>query len=256
MTTGPSPAAVSVDRYLERIGYAGSRRPSAETLSAIHRAHMLAVPFETFDCQPGRPVTIDPHAAIDKIVGRRRGGFCFELNGAFAELLRALGFDVVLLAARPGLGSAPPFAHLVLLVTLGERWLVDVGFGDSFLEPLSLDGPEIQVREQGRRYQLTRQSDEWTMRQLDGGEPEGYTFTVRPRAHEDFAERCLFYSSSPESSFVQRHVCSLALPDGRVTLTEGRLITTRSGHRTDEPVAVEARARVLRDVFGVVVQGG
>jgi N-hydroxyarylamine O-acetyltransferase len=252
MTPGPS-TAVSVDRYLERIGYAGSRRPTAETLRAIHRAHMLAVPFETLDCRPGRPVTVDPLAATDKIVSRRRGGFCFELNGAFAELLRALGFDVALLAARPGIGSAPPFSHLVLLVTLGERWLADVGFGDSFLEPLSLDGPRVQVREQDRRYELTRRFDEWTMRQLDSAEEEGYTFTLTARTHEDFAERCLYYSGSPESNFVRRPVCSLALPDGRVTLTEGRLITTRSGHRSDEPVPADARPQVLSDVFGIVV---
>ena len=253
MTTEPSATAVSVDRYLERIGHAGRREPSAEMLRAIHRAHMLAVPFETYDCHLGRPVTADPRASMEKIVARRRGGFCYELNGAFAELLRALGFEVMLLAARPGVGSAPPFSHLVLLVTLGEWWLADVGFGDSFLEPLSLDGPRIQVREQDRRYQLTRRSDEWTMEQLDGAEQEGYTFTLTARTYEDFAERCRYYSTSPESSFVRRPVCSMALPDGRVTLSGGRLITTRSGHRNAQPVPSEARADVLRDVFGVVL---
>src|ERR1017187_10297680 len=125
--------------YLERIGYSGSTEPSAETLRALQRAHMLAVPFENLDIHLGRPIVCDEDRFLHKIINERRGGFCYELNGAFAALLRALGFKVTLLSARVAGsdGSASPeFDHLTLRVDLDEPWLADVGFGDSFIEPL------------------------------------------------------------------------------------------------------------------------
>ena len=108
--------------YLERIGYSGSTEPSAETLRALHRAHMLAVPFENLDIHLGRKIVCDESRFLHKIVNERRGGFCYELNGAFAALLRGLGFQVTLLSARvacaDGITSGPEFDHLTLLVHL------------------------------------------------------------------------------------------------------------------------------------------
>src|SRR6185369_11099575 len=96
----------------------------------------------------GESIVLDEDALYTKIVDQRRGGFCYELNGLFAGLLRALGFDVAMLAAgvaRPDGSFGPIFDHMALMVTLNERWLVDVGFGDSFLEPLLLDSRDDQV---------------------------------------------------------------------------------------------------------------
>lgn len=132
---------MDVTSYLERIGYSGALTPNAETLASIHRAHLFTVPFENLDIGWKRGIRIDQQASVRKIVEHCRGGFCYELNGAFAALLQALGFKVTLLSARipSGDGSyGPEFDHLTLRVDLGEPWLADVGFGDCFIDPLRL----------------------------------------------------------------------------------------------------------------------
>src|SRR5918911_3762110 len=133
---------MDVEAYLERIDYRGPLEPTAETLRRLHVAHLLAVPFENLSIHAGEPIVLEDGALFDKVVARRRGGFCYELNGLFAALLRELGFNVGMLSAavarREG-GFGPEFDHMALLVTLEERWLADVGFGDSFVEPLLLD---------------------------------------------------------------------------------------------------------------------
>src|SRR5215204_5389972 len=128
--------------YLERINYSGPLEPTAETLRRLQLAHLLAVPFENLSIRAGEPIVLDDEALFEKVVGRRRGGFCYELNGLFAALLRALGFQVTLLSAgvaRADGTFGPDFDHMALLVTLEDRWLADVGFGDSFRDPLRLD---------------------------------------------------------------------------------------------------------------------
>jgi len=146
---------VDVAAYLHRIHYRGPLAPTAETLRALHLAHHLAVPFENLDIHLGQPIILDEARFYDKIVRRRRGGFCYELNGLFAALLRELGFDVTTLSARvidtqPGM-IGPEFDHLVLLVQLEERWLADVGFGDSFRETAPSPGRAGAMDQPGSR---------------------------------------------------------------------------------------------------------
>jgi hypothetical protein len=141
---------VSADAYLERIGYSGVTDPNSDTLRALHRAHLFTVPFENLDIGLKRTIPCDAEAAVRKIVEQRRGGFCYELNGAFAWLLRALGFHVTLLSARVGRADGslgPEYDHLTLRVDLDQPWLADVGFGDSFLDPLRLQPDWSKSRE-------------------------------------------------------------------------------------------------------------
>src|SRR5689334_10616650 len=160
---------MDVHAYLDRIGYRGAIEPTFETLAALQRAHLLAAPFENLDIGLGRPIVLDHGLLFDKIVTRRRGGFCYELNGLFAELLRALGFHVTRLAAgvaRADGEFGPEFDHLTLLVRepnqSGTQWLVDVGFGDSFRAPLRLaDG--LEQPQDGRAYRLDRDGERWTL---------------------------------------------------------------------------------------------
>ncbi len=134
---------MDVGAYLARIGYSGPPTPTLETLQGLHEAHYRTVPFENLDIALGRPIRLEETALFEKIVVRRRGGFCYELNGLFAALLRALGFRVTLLSA--GVMSSrrrefgPEFDHLSLRVALAEPWLADVGFGEAFCRPLLLD---------------------------------------------------------------------------------------------------------------------
>ncbi|TDI15991.1 MAG: arylamine N-acetyltransferase, partial [Acidobacteria bacterium] len=98
---------MEINAYLKRIGYRGSRQPTAETLRQLHRAHLLAVPFENLDIPLGHPIVLSLPSFYDKIVRRRRGGFCYELNGLFGWLLEQLGFTVVMLSARVFEGAQP-----------------------------------------------------------------------------------------------------------------------------------------------------
>ena len=231
--------------YLKRINYHGPLEPTAETLRRLHLAHLLAVPFENLSIHWGEAIVLDDEALFEKIVARGRGGFCYELNGSFAALLRALGFDVAMLSAgvmndRGEFG--PEFDHMTLMVTLAERWLADVGFGDSFREPLRLD--ERAEQAQGRRaYRIEEAGGgRLTLNERDegGGWKPQYRFGLEPHAFDDYAEMCRFHQTSPESHFTRGRVCSLLTPEGRVTLSGARLITTRGGERVERELADEA----------------
>lgn len=247
---------VDVTAYLRRINYQGPLDTCAETLRRLHRAHMLSVPFENLDIHLERSIILDESKLLSKVVERRRGGFCYELNGAFAALLRALGFNVAMLSAgvarREG-GFGPPFDHMALLVELEERWLADVGFGDSFREPLLLDYAGEQAQDEDV-YRLARDGEHLILeRRGDSGawEPQ-YRFTLRSYQLEDFAEMCRYHQTSPDSSFTQRRTCSMATAKGRVTLTGMRLITTAGGERQERALATqEEYDAALREHFGV-----
>lgn len=251
---------MDVDAYLRRIGYDGPRDASAGALRSLHRVHMLAVPFENLDIHLGRPIALDQAALFEKIVGRRRGGFCYELNGLFAALLRELGFGVTLLAAAVARGDGqfgPEFDHMALLVEAPgqtpERWLADVGFGDSFRAPLPLLERIEQRQEDGQVYRLERDGERWTMLGRAGaGWQAQYRFTLQPHDYAEYAEMCRYHQTSPESSFTRKRVCSLATPGGRITLSDLTLIVTERGERTERLLAGEQEHRAtLRELFGI-----
>ncbi|HZB44754.1 MAG TPA: arylamine N-acetyltransferase [Pyrinomonadaceae bacterium] len=244
--------------YLERIDYRGPLDPTAETLRRLQVAHLLRVPFENLSIHAGEPILLDDDALFDKIVVRRRGGFCYELNGLFAALLRALGFRVEMLSARV-MGQAgefgPEFDHMALLVSLAERWLVDVGFGDSFVEPLLLDERAEQAQG-GRAYRIDEDGDRLTLmrRDVGGAWSAQYRFGLRPHEYADYAGMCHHHQTSPESHFTRRRVCSRLTAEGRVTISQMRLITTRGDARDERELASEEEyAAALREHFGIVM---
>ena len=246
---------VDVDAYLERISYVGSREPSERTLSELHRAHMLAVPFENLDIHLGVANVLDPEHVFDKVVTRRRGGWCYELNGLFALLLEALGFAVTRYSAAVVLSDppSPDFAHLTLRVDLDRQWLADVGFGASFTRPLRLDDDGDQARD-GNTYRVTSGPD-GRMALHENGVPQ-YAFALEPRRMDEFAEMCVLQQTSPGSHFLQAPMCSRATEDGRVSLAGMRLITTTNHGRSERELESEAdRTAVLRDLFGVDLAG-
>jgi N-hydroxyarylamine O-acetyltransferase len=248
---------MDLDAYCARVRYDGPRDPTLATLRGLHRAHLLAVPFENLDIGLGRRITLDEGALFDKIVTRRRGGFCYEQNGLFAAVLRALGFDVTLMEARVSRGDGTfgiPFDHLTLMVRLAERWLADVGFGDSFIEPLRLDDPGEQVQN-GEAFRVTHDGALGLhTRRMDGEWRDQYQFFLTPRQLDDFAPGCHYHQTSPLTTFTRKRVCSLATPDGRITLSDLRLITTRDGQRDERPLADEAEFRlILRERFGIAL---
>ena len=244
---------IDAGAYLERIGYSGPTEPTAETLLALHRAHMLAVPFENLDIHLGRRNVLDPDQVFDKVVRRRRGGWCFELNGLFALLLEELGYTVTRYAASVILSDppSPDFAHLTLRVDLDEPWIADVGFGDSFTGPLRLNETGDQLRE-GRPYRL-EQADGRVVLLQDGRRQ--YVFTLTPRRLPEFQGMCDALQTPP-GHFTDAPICSLLTEDGRVSLAGMRLITTTPDARHERELADEAeRGAVLREVFGVDLGG-
>ena len=248
---------MNIDAYLKRINYQGSREPNKETLQALHLAHMLAIPFENLSIHWHEPIELNEHDLFDKIVNRGRGGFCYELNGLFAGLCQALGFNVTKLSARVSNGDStysPEFDHMTLLVELEERWLVDVGFGDSFREPLLLDSRAVQ-KQYGRNYKIHSENGKYIMsQQKDGQDWEAqYRFDLRPFQFADYVPRCQFHQTSPESHFQRSRVCSMATENGRITLSDMRLITTTfaGGREEIELQTDDAYAQALATHFGI-----
>lgn len=253
---------MNIKAYLERINYRGPLAPTAETVRALQVAHLLSVPFENLSIHAAEPIVLEDEALFRKIVEQRRGGFCYEANGLFAALLRGLGFDVQMLSAEVANadgGFSQPFDHMTLLVSLEERWLVDVGFGDSFHEPLRLD--ETAEQTQGTRaYRIVPDGDYFVMMQrsdnLSGGEWQAqYRFTLRPHQYADYAERCRYQQTSPLSHFTRGRLCTLATESGRITLSEMRFITTaNSGEKEERVLTTPAEfAAMLRERFGIVM---
>ncbi len=261
---------MDVEAYLRRIRYHSPPtlsvdlpsidRPSIDLLRSLHRAHLFTVPFENLDISLGRKIICDEARILHKVVNEHRGGFCYELNGAFAALLRALGFHVTLLSARVAHedGShGPEFDHLTLRVDLEEPWLADVGFGEGFVEPLRLECG-MEQPQNGRVYRLTRRTSDDGILGLEavveGKWKRQYAFTLQPRELSEFAGMCHYHQTSPESHFTRQRICSLATPDGRVTLSDEKLMETRAGARRERLLAGDEEWRAtLREQFGVVL---
>ncbi len=202
------------------------------------------MPFENLDIHMGRPIILENDAFYDKIVEQGRGGFCYELNGSFANLLKALGFQVSMLSARVGKkngGFTPEFDHMTLLVRLKERWLADVGFGDSFIEPKRVDSTSPQ-KEKERVYRITRKDGGRLFLRWDEKgklwKPQ-YIFRLRPRRLEEFVTRCRYQETSRNSHFRKGRMCTRLTIEGRVTLTDKKLIETRGNKRVERPLASE-----------------
>lgn len=245
---------LNVAAYRKRIEHHGATAPSIDTLRALHRQHLLTVPFENLDIYLPREIVLETPLLYQKIVEQRRGGFCYELNGLFAELLRSLGFSVTLLSSSVPRGDGvpgPEFDHLALRVDLDEPWLADVGFGELFLHPLPLRLGE--QHHDGKRWRIDEDGERWLLQRHDGERWRvEYSLSLQPRDLSEFAPMCHYHQTSPESGFTRNRICSLATPDGRLSLTGDRLIVTRGGERDEQPVESEGAWRhVLREVFGI-----
>ena len=245
---------MNVPAYLDRISYEGPLTPTVEVLRALHRAHMFAVPFENLDIGLGRKIICDESRFLHKIVNEHRGGFCYEMNGAFAALLRELGFQVTMLSARVSGGDGsdgPEFDHMALRAELEQPWLADVGFGDSFIEPLLLE-PGLEQEQFGRRYRVTPAGSGLCLEaNTDGAWQKQYLFTLQARLLSEFAAMCHYRQTSPDSTFTSKRVCSLATPEGRITVSGDKLIETRHGVREERLLTEGERLAILRERFGV-----
>lgn len=252
---------VDVTTYLARIGHDGPIQPDWATLSALQRAHLRTVPFENLDIHLGRPIQLDRDHLFQKVVLARRGGFCYELNGLFAMLLREIGFAVTLLGARFPRDHDLPTSeldHLTLQVRCRDREypvLVDVAAGrGSFPVPLRMDTDEAQPQpEVNAAFRIVPERDGYQIwRQPDGGDWEReYRFDLWPREFAEFQAGCDFHQTSPHSLFTQNRLCTILTLTGRVTLSGNTLITTAHGVRTERELDDAGGHQALRDHFGI-----
>ncbi|GAA3064587.1 arylamine N-acetyltransferase family protein [Streptomyces glomeratus] len=263
--------SAQVDAYLDRIGADHPAWPTIDVLRELQLRHLKTVPFENLSIHLGEEIVLEEKRLFDKIVGARRGGFCYELNGAFGALLAALGFDVTLLAARVygaerRLGV--PYDHLALRVRTvdGGDWLVDVGFGAHSHYPLAFGergeqpdpGGAFRVIEAGADAAGARGGRGPAYGDLDvlrDGTPQ-YRLETRPRTLGDFTVGAWWNTTSPVSHFVRSLVCSRVTEDGgRITLSGRRVtVTAPDGRKEVSDLASDEEVlEMYRERFGIVL---
>ncbi len=242
--------------YLHRISVPRPATADAATLRALHRAHQMTVPFENLSIHLSEPISLNQDDLLDKIVTRRRGGFCYELNGAFALLLQALGADVTRVAARVygGAGFGPPFDHLALVVRPADGsgpWLADVGFGSHSVYPLRFDSRSEQL-DPAARFRLA-DAPHADVDVYKDGRPQ-YRIELRVRALDDFVPTCWWQQTSPGSHFTLSTICSRLTEDGRISISGRSLIRTSGGSRDEEGLPDDdAVLTAYRDHFGIIL---
>ncbi len=250
-----------IEKYLDRIRFGDTLRPDLATLQRLHYAHMLTVPFENLDIHRGKEICLEESLLFTKIVECQRGGFCYELNGLFAALLTDIGFRVHMVSAqvyKDDGTTGPPFDHMALVVSIDkEFYLVDVGFGDSFTEPLLLSSSKDQPQNQGT-YRVCRNGLDFTVainrKYAERPIKPLFKFMLIPRHLSDFAEMCRFHQSSEHSHFTHKEICSRATPTGRITISGNKLIETDNERRhVTELRTAEHRTLALSERFGIIL---
>jgi N-hydroxyarylamine O-acetyltransferase len=248
---------MDLNSALDRIAFRGRRHASYDTLRELQRAFLLAVPFENLDIHLGRRIGITPEAVYRKVIEQRRGGFCFELNSLFHDLLFELGFEVKFLAARMMRDGRPgtPMGHMVLRVDVdGAAWLTDVGNGKSAREPLNFDGSNTTTAE-GISFRVGESEPGLALLETDddGNWQPRFIIDPQPRRRDEFHAVCDWTQTSPESIFTQRRACTLARPDGRVLLMNNQLTITERDKIEERLVRDDEYEKTLQELFGIQI---
>jgi N-hydroxyarylamine O-acetyltransferase len=244
----------SLAGYLDRIGYGGPVGTTLDCLAGIHRHQALAVPYENIDVQLKVMVSQDPAALHDKLVRRRRGGWCYELNGVLQQALTEVGFDVRRVAGgvhRHERGAAAVGNHLVLLVRLDRLYIADIGLGDGLRDPIPLAAGTY--RQGPLEFRLERLDDGyWRFWNHEGGDPVAVDFREDPADESLLEAQCHRLQTSPESGFVQNLAVQQMTEAGLVTLT-GRVLAHRTPTETTkrELASVEELEAALDEEFGI-----
>lgn len=242
-----------VQEYLDRIQYQGEISANLQVLKNLMKAHLIHVPFENLDIHRKVWIALDEEKIYNKIVRQNRGGFCYELNGNFYQLLIHIGFHVDITCAQvyyPTLKTySPPTSHMTLLVHLdGGTYLADVGFGEFISEPLKV-GTASQHTDPCGQFKLTQKDDYHYLvekyNEADAAFVPEYTFTRIPYLLRDFTHSCYYQQLSPDSHFTQNKVCSMMTDTGRKTITQAKFIVTVNGNKTEEPIANEQEFNLL-----------
>jgi N-hydroxyarylamine O-acetyltransferase len=250
--------SMNLNSYLKRIKISQLEKPNLSFLSKLQEKHLYTVPFENLDIHQGKKIVLEENRIYEKIVVSERGGFCYELNGLFCWLLRSLDFSVSMVSSQVYRSAedtfTPKFDHMVLLANLEKAYLVDVGFGDTFRNPIALpDGIVEDISGTYRVQPFGSAPDTYILQKQENNcWQHVYSFTTHPRAISDFEEMCTFHQTSPESHFTQEIICTMATKAGRVSLSDHLLtITDGSSMKKTKVVSDKDFKHKLRDHFGI-----
>ena len=246
------------ENYLRRIGINNSDLPiNPNTLRLLQREHLYQVPFENLDIHWKREIILDVEKFYEKIVGERRGGFCYELNGLFNELLKEIGFSSRIISARVAKGNGEfgaEYDHLTILTQIeNEEFLVDVGFGNFAAEPLKFI-TDIEQTDANGTFMIRKHDEKYFEIVKKDGElwRSEYIFKDLSRDLSEFAEMCKFHQTSPESHFTRGKLCSLMTFFGRKTLTDKKFIETDGGKKNETDVDSETKFdQILEREFNI-----
>jgi len=216
------------EKYLTRINYSDNLEPNLNTLKKLQKYHLLNVPFENLDIHSNVPIELSIEKIYDKVINQNRGGFCYELNGLFYELLKEIGFDVKMVSARvfdQNNGYGKEYDHLAIIVNINNvEYLTDVGFGEFTFQPLLIEMGFLQNDERGD-YKIDKYENGY-LRVIkienDKQTPE-YIFKNKKRELKEFAEMCNYHQTSPNSHFTSKRLISIPTNNGRITITGSKL---------------------------------
>ena len=244
--------------YLNRINFIEkAARPNLDNLKLLQRLHLLHVPFENLDLHWKRKINLDVEKFHRKIIPEKRGGFCYELNGLFYELLNEIGYKSKMISARVknknGIFGAE-FDHLAILTEIaGEEYLVDVGFGDFSAEPLKFV-TDVEQKDANGTFLIRKYDEEYfEVAKKDGKNWKSeYIFKDLKRDLSEFAEMCEFHQTSTESHFTAGKICSIMTKNGHKTLTDTKFIRTRNGKKTETRIESNQEfEKILEKQFGI-----
>ena len=253
----PKALRIDIERYLERI-HEKREEPTLGYLKRLHKSHLLHIPFENLDIHYKKKIVLDYQKIFEKIVLQNRGGFCYELNGLFYHLLANLGFDCYVISALVKNNEdqfGRDYDHMAIVVCAGnERWLVDVGFGKSFIFPKRIKKNEVQM-DYTSYWRFHTDHDDNLLLQYS---PDTNYFETKYRFVDEekqliqFMEMCEFHQTSSVSPFTQNKLITRLTEEGRVTLTDREIKVESLGTSTCSPIMNEDEfLSKLEQYFGI-----
>lgn len=247
----------SLEQYFKRIHFHREAKADLETVTELMQRQLMSVPFENLDIQAGKIISLEPSDIVEKILLRRRGGYCYEVNGLFAMALDALHIPYFFVAARPLThGARKPKTHMAIIVNFnGEQWLCDCGFGGFGIRaPVNLGALDTEVNQDGELYKLSRGDEqELVVKHWSHDWEPLYAFDLAPQNWADFAAANLYNSTHHDSIFVRKLLVVLCTPTGRKILFGNTLKLITHNLVEKQIVTAENRSTILREQFGLAV---
>ncbi len=248
------------EKYLDRIKYSGGLEPTLNLLNKLQKYHLLNIPFENLDIHNQIPIKLNIDQFYEKIVVRNRGGFCYELNGLFYELLLLLGFNVKLISAKvyeKDNEYTPEYDHCSIIVKIGNiEYLTDVGFGEFIFRPLELQLREIQNDERGSFLIDYLDNGYLRVNKIENGKstPQ-YIFKNVKRELDEYTGMCESHQANPKSHFMKKRLISLPIENGRITISGNTLKVTKNQSITTKELKNETEfVSELWDKFKINIE--